>query len=266
MSRISVERSIRRGLPIELGGLTYYPITMVQYDEFIKCSEALALRISSLPARFAMKDFLNAIFTYEQNEIANERPIMGLFQRVLLLWFMALRIDMNLGDFMRENMLVKKVGEFYEIDSLLVRQADTEVSVTAIDFTLDIRSLIAKQNGIELPNESDNVELVEAAEELAEIKNRNAKKLNFNIDDLVASVAYCSRCRESEVYEWTIREFQLRRKAIDRLLKYQLYGQADMSGMVTFKNGNPFPCWFADVVDDTCGTISASQLGSQLNH
>lgn len=266
MSRQKVDASIRKGLPIELNGLTYYPVTMAQYDEFLLYEEALALRVSSLPAQFAMRDFLNAIFTYEQSEIANGKKTIGLLQRVMLLWFMALRIDIDLQEFMRSNVYVKKVGELYEIDHMLVRQGDTEVSVKAIDFTLDIRSLIARQNGIELPNESDNIELVVAAAELAEMKSRHLKPLDFNIDDLIASVAYCSRCRESEISEWTIREFKLRKKAIDRLLKYQMYGQAELSGMVTFKSGNPVPCWYADVIDESCGTISASQLGGQLNH
>lgn len=256
--------AIRRGLPIECCGLTYYPITMAHYETYISCREALTLRIGSLPARFAAKDYLNAIFCFENEQVRNNEQIAGLFQRIIMLWLMALRIDISLDEFFQKNIFAKRIGSLIEIDHIDVQQGDKKVSVAALDFALYIRPLLAKQNGAELPDESDNIEIVESAEQLAEIRSRNQKPLNFNLSDLIASVAYQSGVREREIDDWTVREFTLRQKAIDRGLRFKAYLQGELSGMVTYKGGNPCPSWYADVKDDSCGTISASRLGEQI--
>ena len=181
-----------------------------------------------------------------------------------MLWLMALRIDISLDEFFQKNIFAKRIGSSIEIDHIDVQQGDKKVSVAALDFALYIRPLLAKQNGAELPDESDNIEIVESAEQLAEIRSRNQKPLNFNLSDLIASVAYQSGVREREIDDWTVREFTLRQKAIDRGLRFKAYLQGELSGMVTYKGGNPCPSWYADVKDDSCGTISASRLGEQI--
>ena len=135
--------------------------------------------------------------------------------------------------------------------------------MTAREFSNIIRPLIAEQNGLKLPDESENAELVKDAELLA--KADNDISLDINTDDLIASVAYQSGIRERDINEWTVREFENRRKAIQRDKRYQMYGTAELSGMVSFKKGNPAPCWEFDIKADECGTMPLSEIGKVFN-
>lgn len=264
-SKKNIEDSaVRKGLPIKCKGLTYYPVTMANYETFVSCRDAWALRIGSLPVRYAAKDYLNAVFCFENDEVKEGRAITGLFQRIITLWLLALRIDCNLDDFFRKNIFLRERNNDIEIDHVEVQQGAVKAEISATDFAVYVRPLLAKQNGIVLPDESDNIELVESAEELEEIQGRNKKKLDLNINDLIASVAYQSNVRERDIDDWTVREFVYRRRAIERGLRFKIMAQAEMSGMVTFKNGNPCPSWFADVIDNSYGTVSAANLGRQI--
>ena len=64
--------------------------------------------------------------------------------------------------------------------------------------------------------------------------------------------------------EWNVRDFENRRRAIERELKYRLYAQAEMGGMVTFKHGNPYPSWCFDAADDTRGTMVFAERSKTL--
>ena len=135
---------------------------------------------------------------------------------------------------------------------------------TPLDFSTRFRQIIAEQNGLELPDEAENIALVQDNEKLKELNNKG-KSLNVNLDDLIASVAYQSKVSEKEIMTWTVREFENRKKAIDRDKRFMLCGQAEMSGMVSFKSGNPAPSWQFDVLDNSLGTMESSKLQKTLS-
>ena len=60
---------IRKGEPVEELGLIFYPIQMHHYEEFLMCKDALSLRLSTLPVKYAVKDYLNAIFGLELDSL-----------------------------------------------------------------------------------------------------------------------------------------------------------------------------------------------------
>ena len=260
-----VDRSvlIRQGKPIEESGLTFYPIQMCHYETFLICKNALAVRLSTLPVKYAIKDYINAVFTFEVDSLKEKRGTAGIFSRILELLRLSLRID-DLGgkNFFEKNVLFRQVNGCLEIDRLKLTQNNKTVEVPIRDISTKVRVLIAEQNGIELPDENINAELEKAQEELSKIKSGQVK-LNQNIGSLISSVAYNSKVSEREIDDWTILEFENRRKAIDRDKKYMLYGQAEMSGMVTFKKGNPYPSWCYDSIDDSMGTMALSALAEQ---
>ena len=82
------------------------------------------------------------------------------------------------------------------------------------------------------------------------MSNAEQSKLKFDLDNLISSVAYLSHTDERTVDEWTVLQFERRNKAIQRDKQFMLYGQAEMSGMVSFKNGNPYPSWCFDRTDN----------------
>lgn len=264
ISQAERKSAIRKGLPINECGLTFYPIKMANYEAFLQCKDALTLRQASLPVRYLSKDYMSALFALDIDSVKEGKQCAGLFIRALRLAYMSMRIDYNKSNAEKNIQYGEKHGEII-IESLLFSQNDGEiVKITPHDFSFKIRPLIAEQNGIDLPDESENTELVESNEQQKKLKGGN-QNLNVNVDDLIASVAYQSKIHESEIDDWTVREFENRKKAIERDKRYMLYGQAELSGMVTFKNGNPASSWCFDSIDDSLGTMSMGEFKSKIS-
>lgn len=250
---------IRSGSPVPLLGLTFYPILMKDYDEFIACKDAITLRLGTLPVKYLAMDYFSAIFAFEIDTMQATKKAIGLFSKVIRMLQLSLRIDCDNEEFSKWISYGKRNDEIC-IDHIEIHQDEKTVCITPSDISGQIRGLIADLNGLELPDEGENLDLVIANEQKKEFLARGQKRLKHSINDLISSVAYHSRCRESEVLSWTVREFEARRSAIDRDKRYMLYGQAEMGGMVTFKNGNPAPSWCYEVYDDSLGTQSLSEL------
>lgn len=261
------ERSalIRQNKPILCQGLTFYPIMMDHYEEFKLCEDSLLLRMATLPVRYAVLDYFTAIFAMEIDTIKEHGAKIGIFDRLMRLFFLSLRIDRDVSHFIKEDVIIKYNGSSYMIESFKVRQGENLVSITPRMFSSHIRPLLAEINGLTLPDDSQNIEIIESSEMKKHLKSRDVK-LDININDLVASVAYLSHVSEQDILRWSVREFEARKRAIDRDKRYMLYNQAELSGMVSFKNGNPFASWCFDAIDDTYGTMSIEQLGKQTGN
>lgn len=251
---------IRKGLPVAECGLTFYPVTMEHYERFLACKDALCLRQSSLPVRYIAMDFTSALFALEMDAIIAEKSeSSGAFYRFLQLLYLSLRLDIRTAE-LDKSILVSQKGDNVRLEGLIVKQNESEVTLTPQQISSFIRPLIARQNGLELPNESYNNELVEA-EAIKKELTASDVQLDPNVDSLIDTVAYKSGLRRGDVLEWTVAEFELRRRTIDRDVKYIIFTQAEMSGMVKFKKGNPVPSMFFDVKDDTLGSAKVSDLG-----
>lgn len=254
---------IRRGEPITESELTFYPITMDYYDVFVSCKNALILRQSSLPVRYLSMDYLSALFTLELDELQSGKESSQMFLKVMTLLHLSLRIGLNVEE-LYKNIEVSIEKDKIRLKHILIKQNEKIVKFTPLDFSTRFRQIIAEQNGLELPDEAENIALVRDNEKLKELNNKG-KSLNVNLDDLIASVAYQSKVSEKEIMTWTVREFENRKKAIDRDKRFMLCGQAEMSGMVSFKNGNPAPSWQFDVLDNSLGTMESSKLQKTLS-
>lgn len=254
---------IRRGEPITESELTFYPITMDYYDVFIQCKNALILRQASLPVRYLSMDYLSALFTLEIDELKSGKEPSQVFLKVMTLLHLSLRIGLNVEE-LYKNIEVSIEKDKIRLKHILIKQNEKIVKFTPLDFSTRFRQIIAEQNGLELPDEAANIDLVRDNEKLKELNNKG-KSLNVNLDDLIASVAYQSKVSEKEIMTWTVREFENRKKAIDRDKRFMLCGQAEMSGMVSFKNGNPAPSWQFDVLDNSLGTMESSKLQKTLS-
>lgn len=265
LQNISKDRRamIRRGEAITESELVFYPITMDYYDEFIRCKDAIILRQASFPVRYLSMDYLSALFAMEIDGIGLEHANAGMFYRAMLMLHLSLRIGFDI-DALNKSINVKTVKDKIALDYVVIKQNDKIVKFTPLDFSTTFRPLIAEQNGLELPDESENLDLIQSNEELKKINSKN-KSLNVNLDDLIASVAYQSKISEKDLMSWTVREFENRKNAIDRDKRYMLCGQGEMSGMVSFKNGNPSPSWCFDVFDNSLGTMEGSKLQKTLS-
>lgn len=233
-----IHRSIRRGEPISKYGLIWHPVKMEHYEEFCAAKPALLLRQSTLPAKYAAMDFLSAVYAMDYDSITSTGKPIGNFYRLCLMLAMALRLPLEHLD----ALIRIEAGNGRNIQSLIIQQESTIARITPAQFR-SIRQIIAEQNGETLPDESDNAELIQAEQEFAEIRSES---LEYDIDALLDSVAYNSGVSLDEIMQWTIRQFEIRRKTIRRDKLFSIYTQAEMSGMVKFTKGNPYPSYEFD--------------------
>ena len=231
----------RRGEPIEALGLTFYPITMSHYEDFLSLKNILTLRVTTLPVQYVSMSYLSALWAVDIDCYLGTGKALGVFERVMKLLYLTLRLEYS------KEVLDKTVycdsKSPRELVRIEVKQNNETISITPREFASKIRPIIAEQNGLKLPNESYNPQLVQAEHEMAEDQQG---ELNFDIDALISSVAYQSKIPEREIYDWTVLQFEHRREAIDRDKNYMLFRQAELSGMVKFPKGNPFPSWCFD--------------------
>lgn len=262
-------RAVRSSQPIKICGLTLYPITMRDYDEFLLCKDALAIQHSSLPAQYLAMDFMSALFALALEETHNKEEQKApsentaAFQRVLRLLFLALRIPDDIANNIENDIVYVRKNNALVIDHITIHQNGEEISLTPAIFSSRIRPLLAYQNGIQLPDERTNPDLIKEIQKYQ--KSDESVNLKVNADDLIASVAYQSYISEAEIAGWTVRQFEYRRRAIERDKRFMLCGQAEMSGFASFKNGNPSPSWCYDVETDLPGTASLSDIGKVLD-
>ena len=236
---------IRRGQPIEALGLQFYPITMADYEEFLECKGVLALRMTSLAKQsfeYITMPFLSALWAVDYDTARMTGKPVGMTGRVLTLLCLSLRLGHEKQEELLHSVYCDR-SDPRNLHHIEVTQDGKTVQIDPVDFTTTIRPLIAEQNGIELPDESFNPELVEEEQNIAQDKEG---KLHFDIDTLIASVAHASGLRECDIDEWTVTEFERRRQAIERSLNYSIYTPLVQMGMVKFKDGNPYQSWCFD--------------------
>ncbi len=254
------QRKIRRGEPITVLGLTFYPLTMSYYEEFLEVKNAWIIRLSTLPLQYAIMPFLSAIWAMEYDSITQTGKAIGFFDRVIHLLYLSLRLEYD-----REEAFGKiyhKTQSPREISHIEITQNGNTVKITPQDFSAYIRPLVAEQNGLELPDESYNPEIIKAEQEY----DQNHQSVNLKIDmaTLISSVAYLSHISEDELDDWTIVKFERRYKAIERDKLFTLYKQAELSGMIKFKKGNPCPSWCYDVQNISRALVAAEGLTKNL--
>lgn len=143
----------------------------------------------------------------------------------------------------------------FVIDVTYTAVSENPIAILKPNDFNQIRKALLAMNGEQIPDESENPELLRA---LAEKAQQNAPQLNIQYGDLLASVAYASHIRVKDLLDWSVYEFEMRRRAIDRDKKYMVYGTGEMSGMVSWKNGNPYPSWCFDREEDA-GSLFVSE-------
>ena len=252
---------IRHGEPIECLGLTFYPIKVARYEEFTEVKNAWTVRLSTLPMKYAVMPFLSALWALDYDTFEATGKVVGLFSRVIHLLYLSLRLEYD-GEEAFKHIYCKN-GAVRELSHIQVTQKDGDpVTITPQDFAAYIRPLVAQQNGLELPDESFNPEIVQAEQIIAEEASKKSP-LIYDTDTLIASVAYVSGLTEAELDDWTVLQFEHRLKAIERDKTFTLYRQAELSGMVKFPNGNPCPSWCYDAKTLTAGLIPLSDIAQK---
>lgn len=255
---------IRKNEPLSFKGLKIYPLTVARMEEFKALQAGLTVRQSTLPLKYMVMDYASALFCMENDLLQNGEEGIGLFAAFLRLILLSLRID---GEETKSLPKMLKITLNEKGDAVLegihFTQDGKTVFCTANEISGVIRPYIAALNGICLPDESENTDLVKDYALKKKITAQDIA-LDEDLDDLFATVAYLYKIRVRDLMDWTVREFMKAVGAIKREKLFSAYITAELSGMVEFKKGNPVPSLFYDRLDESLGTVAMSEIGKNL--
>lgn len=247
----NIREAVENDEPISINGFTLFPIQMREYRQFEAAKFALLLRQGSLPVKYAVLPYLQALYAMDYDAVKETGQPMGFTAGLLTMLALSMRFPADA--------LLKQAGmEYSDEEQRLVaavrfRAGENILRLTPADFDR-IRPVIAAQNGLELPDEAENADLVEADNDIAA---RGSVSVKADYRTLMASVARDQRCRVRDLMDYTIREFTDLKNAIEREKNYTLCKMAEYSG-VTFKGGNPCPSWCYDAAEKGTSLISMS--------
>jgi hypothetical protein len=261
MSGIS-DIALIRGEPIERYGLKFYPITMEHYEEWNACKGVLTLRMSTLPALYGAMPYLEALFAMDMDAMEKCENSAGMLSRFFTLMCLSMRIPPeNITQYFQ--FAVRSNGE-KELVTVRVTVGEIQTTITPSQFNV-VRQTIADLNGIELPDESENAELVQAENDL---RNKQAENLNYSLRGMIAAVARDNHVAMKDVLDWTILEFDARREAGTRD-RYFAFSRNMSAYGGKWKGDDPYPSWIFNRAHESTALIEESawkqQLGSAVN-
>lgn len=249
------QRAVDRYEPITVKGITFYPVTVEEYEDFGQCRAVLEFLPQRLPVALMGIPLLTALYRLyifaaamakdgdpeTKKEAGENGEAFGtLFQQAALVLCLALRLGQGeshqkrlervFPNFSRENILDFK-------GLTLVTDEGTEILITPSLFQM-IRPILAAQNGMEMPPENANPDLVDADRYL---RMANIPKLDYALADRISWLAWKCGVEEREIYSWPIAKFERRCAVVERDMNHQIFSLAEKTGLVKFKNGNPFP-------------------------
>ena len=225
---------IMLGEPITANcGAVLYPVRMRQYLLWHADKRALVMRQSTLPAKYAVMPYLQALYAIDFDNGFQ----LGLVQSLRVLIALATQTPLE-----GINILVSAKDEG-QLRAIAYTDKDGNViRIEPKDF-LSIRSILAEQNGEKLPDESENPDLVQAEMDIAEANNAD---LEYSFETMLDSVSYAGRIPLAGLLDMTVRAFDRLRQAIERDKRFTICATAEMGGMVKFSKGNPYPSWCFD--------------------
>lgn len=251
---LNIKRSVGRYDPIEVDGLTLYPIKVSNYYEFLAARPSLDFMQQTLPIELMSIPLLDAYFRIDMGLVDEIEPT-GLFTQALLMLAMALRLMPN-GSF------EERVRQFHVIPDdatnpkrlkglKFVLNGEEIHTITPVQFGY-LRPIIAAQNGVELYSDTANPELIQAEKDLAE---KNAPKLEMDIETLISSAALITHTDEKDIYDWPILKLHNRLESAKRILDYVVCGIGESQG-TKWGGGNPVPHpWFERKKKENVGVI-----------
>ena len=235
----SVQARIRRYAPVDIDGVTLYPVTVGEYDAFNQARPAIEFVQQSLPVALMSMPLLQAFYTIDIESLSDAKLPSGLFARAILFLALALRIAPGASIEARLRRFKVRVSPS-DVKRLVALSFDIDgeerYDITPTKFQRWL-PILAAQNGIALADATDNPELLKA-EEI--IRAKKGIDIDVSLEAMVSSVALFSGVDDESVYDWPILKLVNRRQALQRALDYVICGIGEASG-AKWKHGNPAP-------------------------
>lgn len=234
-----IMRQIRRYEPVETDGVLLYPVTVDEYDQFSEARPAIEFIHQSLPVAYVSMPLLQAYYVVDIESVVDKQLPTGLLARAMLFIALALRIGVGepVEERLRRMQIRSKLGNRRRLEAVVCNlDGNCTFEITPMMFQRWL-PILAAQNGLTIPEDTENPELLRTE---AELLRRKALDLDVKIEDLVSSVADFCRVDESEVYGWPIAKLNNRQSALKLAMDYIISGIGEMQG-TTWKHGNPHP-------------------------
>lgn len=233
-----------RGDPEEWNGLLVYPVRMRDYPLLLTAQESITASQQSFPAPWCTVRYLDALYGME-----------GMFPRLCLMLGLAFGLPVR-----EERLPLYPEVKGDKLLSLRVVQGERAGTITPRNFG-ELRTVIARQNGLELPDETQNAELVEAQNDL---RSKDALPLKGDFEALIYAVALKAGVEPQSIMDWTVRRFQATERALDRATGH-LMASITLAAGGKFKGGNPYPSWKYDREEQTQAIEPLSALSGRLS-
>lgn len=222
--------------PIKYAGLTLYPILMKDIFAFNKSAGVLMLNpLDFNDPQVASMSYLELVINLSAMQKGFEENFIQLLKLVFRIDNTDIKVD------------VRKDG-VQNVYTLLIsqekdRHTETPIwqKISASKFT-KLKNIICFQNGLEILDLEQNQDILRTKRALSQ--QNSLMGGSPTVEDQVYSVSCMTGIDVREIMnKWTIKRFNEMLKACDRIMHYKIYKSAELSGMVTFKNGTPVKSW-----------------------
>lgn len=236
-----IDRKIRKNEPFEWKELIWYPITVENYEEYLEWGKVLGIMQQSLDIRYMQLTYLKMLYTIDMDTRCLQSKRTTFIKDLFRLLCLCLRYDYSVyeGKEIKTEKVPIKIYEDQNILYLGIKKGEKEIRISEYEF-LQLRKLIAKANAIEIPDEATNLELMQWEREKSE---ENSKDIETDYENEINAVVAHQRVLKKDILSLPIKEFKGIVKAINIEINYSIYALAEMSGLVKFKKGNPYPHW-----------------------
>ena len=212
--------------PVPYKDLLIYPVRIIDYLNFFISVNCLTFEKNKIPdvniIKMSYLDFL--FYTFDKDENGKVYLMM-----LLEIFKLCLNIDYKQIEYIKD-----ENNKLNLIFNLQYEEEYKKIIINKTDFD-NIKNIILLQN---IPDYNDTYidPKVEAVlKEAQEFMNRNKKKMASLEDQIVCVMLALHETDESKIHNLTIRKFSKILQRYDYKLHYEIYKQAECSGMVTFK-------------------------------
>ncbi len=227
-------------LPIPYKNLLLYPIKVKDYLFFSTYAQCLTIDKNSIPDPkiISMTD-LEYIYTKSIEDI-NKYPYLLYLDRMLALCLKDDTSFNNIEESIKRYSFDENQKPFFIING---------EKFTSKDF-LQLKNLIARQDMVELIDESVSKDVRDSLEKARLYKSKRSGNKSVSYEDYIVSLSSVTGWTCEYIYEMTIRKFLKTIKRVDNYMHYKIYLAASMSGMVEFKDKSFIKHWLSNIDTD----------------
>ena len=220
----------------------WHPITVENYEEYLEWGKVLSIMQQSLDVRYMQLTYLRMLYMIDIDTMYLKDKRTTFVKDLMRLLCLCLKLDYNLYDGKVKNKNILPIRLYQYKDGVLyleIIKDEKEVKISEYEF-FRLRELIAKANSILIPDEATNLELMEWERIKAE---NSSQDLETDYENEINAFVAHQRVLKKDILNLPIKEFKEILKAISIQINYSIYALAEMSGLVKFTHGNPYPSW-----------------------